>query len=47
MEWLFRIIGVKLTRLFAESSMELELDHEAYKVSEIITSHLQHKYRLR
>jgi hypothetical protein len=36
MEWLFRIIGVKLTRFFAESSVELELDHEAYKVSEII-----------
>jgi hypothetical protein len=34
MEWLFRITGVKLTRFLAESSVELELDHEAYEVPE-------------
>lgn len=36
MKWFLRIIGVKLTSFFAQTSVELELDDEAYKVSEII-----------
>ena len=35
-EWLFRIVWVKLTRLFAQGPVELELDHEAHEVPESI-----------
>jgi len=47
MEWLCRIIRVELTGLFAESSVELELDHETYKVPEIIICYSQLQYKSR
>jgi hypothetical protein len=34
MERFLRVFGVKLTRLFAQGPVELELDYKAHKVSE-------------
>jgi hypothetical protein len=34
MEWLLRVFGVKLARLFAQGPVELELDYKANEVPE-------------